>query len=161
MAFQQSTSEDSAPANAQYLISFGGIVDSPGAYTDNQAIEPASSLITPRSDTLLAGEIVPWPVSERCLLAPPANLRGASRRGDVGSMVIRCLPSSSDYDASHPSLDAHSAPPRADLVESESFVFGELGLFSVCFVTVSGLWRHGDAFVCGLNMCPQLFSHAT
>ena len=124
MAFQQSTTEDSAPTNAQYLISFGGIVDSPGAYADNQAIEPASSLIIPRSDILLAGEIVPRPVSERCLPAPPANLRGASMIGDVGSMVIRCLPSSSDYDATHPSLDAHSAPPTANLVESEPGEFG-------------------------------------
>ena len=153
MAFQQSTSEDSAPANAQYFIPFGGIVDSSRPYTctDDQAIEPASSLITPRSDILLAGEIVPRPVSERCLPAPLAYsyLRGASMRGDLGSMVIRCLPSSSDYDISHPSLDAHSAPPRADLVENESFVFGEFDLFSVCFVTVSGLWRHGDSFVVG------------
>ena len=133
MAFQQPTSENSGfPANAHYLISFVG---GPCPVADNQAIEQTSQLSTPSpsgSDILLAGEIAP--VSECCLPVPPAYLRGASRRGDLGKAAI--LPSSSDYDASHPSLDAHSAatPPTADLMKSELLVNGELVLFCVCLL---------------------------
>ena len=149
MAFQHSiisTSEDS-PAYVHYLLSFGGIVDSPRPCIDNQAAEPAPPLrMSPRSDLLLAGEIVPSPVSECC---PPAQayFRGASLRGDVGSSV---LPSSSDYDSSHPSLDAHSAPLKADFMESESFVLGEFG-----FVSISYQWfgHHGNAFVVARTAC--------
>ena len=138
MAFQQPTSEDSPATHS--LFSFGGIAGSPteGSYTDrdHQAFEPASPLVSPRSDNdlLLAGEI--FPVSERCLPSPaPAYLRGASsrQRGDLGSVIL--LPSSRDYDANHPNLDARSAAPRADLVESESLIYGEFG-FVLCVLSV-------------------------
>lgn len=133
MAYQQPTSEDS-PASAQYLFSFIGSIAGSPTCTASSYTEPASKpLASPRSDNdlLLAGEI--FPVSERCLpSSTPAYLRGASsrQRSDLGSMVL--LPSSRDYDASHPNLDAHSAAPRADLAESESLIFGEFGLFSGC-----------------------------
>jgi hypothetical protein len=44
----------------------------------------------------------------------------------IFSVSAMTLPSSSEYDARHPSWDAHSAAPRANLVESESFLFGQL-----------------------------------
>ena len=153
MAFQQPTSEDS-PANAHYLIPFGGIAGSPTAsfYTDrdHQVLEPAS----PRSDIdpLLAGEI--FPVSERCL-SSPAYLRRASSGGDIGSVIL--LPSSREYDASHPNLDAHSAPPRTDLVESESFLFGEFGFGE----NVSGLLCGYDSFVVGAHLTTKRSHYTT
>ena len=152
MAYQQPTSEDS-PASAQYLFSFGSIAGSP---TTSSYAEPASKpLASPRSDNdlLLAGEI--FPVSERCLpSSTPAYLRGASsrQRSDLGSMVL--LPSSREYDANHPNLDAHSAAPRADLAESESLIFGKFGLFfwamfCKCFQFVFPLSHHVPCFVVG------------
>jgi hypothetical protein len=150
MAFQQPTSEDS-PANDQNLISFCGIAGSPRSYTDrdHHTFEPASLLVPPRpdNDLLLAREI--FPVSERCLpSSAPGYVRGASsrRRGNARSVIL--LPSSRDYDANHPNLDAHSAAPRADLVECESFHFGELCLFGVCFVCVCNCLRFIESAPC-------------
>jgi hypothetical protein len=152
MAFQQPTSEDFS-ANAHYMISFCGIAGSPTARSNtdrdhHQAFEPASLLVPPRPDLdLLAGEV--FPVSER---SPPSSepgyLRGASsrRRGNARSVIL--LPSSRDYDANHPNLDAHSAAPRADLVECESFHFGELCLFGVCFVCVCDCLRFIESAPC-------------
>ena len=163
MAFQESisTSEDSSPAHAHYLLSFSGIVDSPRLYgIDNQAAQPSPLRTPSRSNILLAGEIVPWPVSERCLPASASDFRGASLRGDVGSSVIRCLPSSSDYDSSHPSLDAHSrsAPLIADFVKIESFILGEFmdffsGFVSMCSFVVSGLGTMAISFVVARTAC--------
>ena len=159
MAFQQPTS----PANAHYLIPFDGIAGSPTAssYTDrdHQAFEPASPLIvSPRSDIdlLLAGET--FPVSERYLpSSAPAYLREASsrQRSDLGSVIL--LPSSREYDASHPNLDAHSAPPRTDLVESESFLFGEFGFGE----NVSGLLCGYDSFVVGAHLTTKRSHYTT
>ena len=153
MAFQQPTSEDS-PANAHYLLSFDGIAGSPTASSDrdHQGLEPASPLVSPLSDNdidlLLAGEI--FPVSERCL-SSPAYLRRASSGGNIGSVIL--LQSSREYDASHPNLDAHSAPPRTDLVESESaFLFGEFGFVLGMFENVGGLLCGCYAFVVGAHL---------
>ena len=154
MAFQQPTSENSgSPTNTHYLISFVG---SPCPVTDNQT---ASSLSTPSpsgSDILLAGQIAP--VSESCLSAPPAYLRGASRRGDLRKAAI--LPSSSDYDANHPSLDAHSpaTPPSTDLMETGSLVNSEFGF---CSVGLFQLFVVSGTLCCVFSMRPQLPSHAT
>lgn len=158
MAFQQPASGDS-PADAHYLLPFVTVgTPRPCIDVDNQ---PASLLEPARSDIdlQLTGEI--FPVSERCLsVSPPSYVRGASRRGDARSVI---LPSSRDYDASHPSLDAHSRVDSVETLESESFIFGEFN--SVClvgffFLAVSGLRHLGDSFVvANINTCPQLLNY--
>ena len=110
MAFQQS------------LISFVDNADNSSQFTDanHSVLEPA---IRPsRSDVLLAGEIVPE--REQCDCQPTADYcRGASFI-QTGAPIL-CLPASSDYDASHPSVDAHSSLAEADLAPSETLLVGK------------------------------------
>lgn len=140
MAFQPSIPEDRDRANsigsAPSLIPF---ICRAGESTDSLTIEPATPSTT--SPRLLAGETSP--ISERCLPSTP-YIRGACLHlnGNAGS-PIQYLPSSRDYDNSHPSLDAHSPPAKADSVDSEA-IPGEyrpcacmttvLNVFNYCFV---------------------------
>ena len=112
----------------QCLISFVDNADDSSQFTNRSVPEPAAPFIAPpRSNVLLAGEIVPE--SEHCEYQPTTDhCRGAYLTGSP----ILCLPASSDYDASHPSVDAHSSLAEADLAQSEALSVGKYPIVVKC-----------------------------